>query len=169
MRRLMMLAAGIGLLTLTSVAAAVPPEHDVEVIDDAFTVPAGELCEFPVEVRSTGRILVTTHFNPDGSIDFISQRPNIRITATNPATGRFVTDRDVGLDKRVFNPDGTSDVLSTGIHFKTKSPDGGVIFRRIGLQIIHLDDEGEAISIDIVGGNFDPFEEFADALCPALS
>jgi hypothetical protein len=40
------------------------------------------------------------------------------------------------LDKRVVNPDGTSDVLSTGIHFKTKSPDGGIIFRRIGLQII---------------------------------
>ena len=27
-------------------------------------------------------------------------------------------------------------MLNTGSHFKTKSPDGGIIFRRIGLQII---------------------------------
>lgn len=168
MRRLMMLAAGIGLLTLIPVAAGAPPLQEREPVDDVFTIPAGDLCEFPVVVRSTGRILVTTHFNADGSIDFISERPNIRVTATNPTNGRFVTDRDVGLDKAVFNPDGTADVLSTGIHFRMKSPDGGVIFRRIGLQILHLDETGEVTSVDIVGGNFDPFEEFADAICPAL-
>jgi hypothetical protein len=60
-------------------------------------------------------------------------------------------------------------VLSTGIHFKMKSPDGGILFRRIGLQIIHLDENGDVTSIDIVGGNFDPFEEFDAALCGALA
>jgi hypothetical protein len=80
-----------------------------------------------------------------------------------------VTDRDVGLDKSVFNPDGTSDALSTGIHFRTKSPGGGVIFRRIGLQIIHFDENGEVISIEIVGGNFDPFDEAAEIVCRALA
>jgi hypothetical protein len=70
---------------------------------------------------------------------------------------------------RVFNPDGTSDVLSTGIHFRIKAPGGGVIFRRIGLQIIHLDENGEVISIDIVGGNFDPLEEAPAAICGALA
>jgi hypothetical protein len=69
----------------------------------------------------------------------------------------------------VFNPDGTSDVLSTGIHFRVKSPGGGVIFRRIGLQIIHLDENGEVISIDIVGGNFDPFEGADAIICGALA
>jgi hypothetical protein len=171
MRRLitLALAAVAASLALSSAAASAPPSQERVIIDDAFTIPAGELCEFPVEIRATGRILVTTHFSRDGSVDFISERPNIRITATNPANGRFITDSDVGLDKRVFNPDGTSDVLSTGIHFKMKSPDGGILFRRIGLQIIHLDENGEVTSIDIVGGNFDPFEQFDAALCGALA
>ena len=76
-----------------------------------------------------------------------------------------MTDRDVGLDKAVFDPDGTSDVLSTGIHFRVKSPGGGVIFRRIGLQIIHLDETGEVTSIDIV----DPFEGADAIICGALA
>jgi hypothetical protein len=105
-------------------ALAAPPTHERVTIDDAFTIPAGELCAFPVDFRATGRVLVTTHLNEGGGVDSISERPNINITLTNPANGRFVTDRDVGLDKRVFNPDGTSDVLSTSIHFKTKSPPG---------------------------------------------
>lgn len=167
MRRLVLLAAIIALLTLSQSAIGAPPTQERVIVDDAETIPAGELCEFPVDFRATGRVLVTTHLNRDGSIDFISERPNIRITVTNPANGRFVTDSDIGLDKRVFNPDGTSDVLSTGIHFKTKSSDGGIIFRRIGLQIIHLDEDGEVISIDIVGGNFDPFEAFE--VCGALA
>jgi hypothetical protein len=169
MHRFVITAALIGLLAVSPAATGAPPTHERVIIRDAFTIPAGELCAFPVNVRATGTVLVTTHFNRDGSVDFISERPNIRITVTNPANGSFLTDRDVGLDKRVFNPDGTSDVLSTGIHFKVKSPDGGIIFRRIGLQIIHLDENGELISIDIVGGNFDPLEEFEAIVCGALA
>jgi hypothetical protein len=169
MRRSAILAVLCSSLVLSAPAAAAPPTQERETVDDAFTIPAGELCPFPVEFRATGRILVTTHFSRDGSVDFISERPNIRITLTNPANGRFVTDRDVGLDKNVFNPDGTSDVLSTGIHFRVKSPGGGVIFRRIGLQIIHLDENAEVISIDIVGGNFDPFEGADAIICGALA
>jgi hypothetical protein len=156
-------------LALPATAAGAPPTHERVIVDDPFTIPAGQLCEFDGDVLAAGRVLVTTHFNPDSSIDFISERPNIRITATNPANGRFITDSDVGLDKRVFNPDGTSDVLSTGIHFKMKSPAGGILFRRIGLQVIHLDENGEVVSLDIVGGNFDPIEEFDAALCDALA
>jgi hypothetical protein len=169
MRLLLIPAILVALLGVSPSAAGAPPTQERVLIDGAFTIPAGELCEFPVNIRESGKVLVTTHFNRDGSVDFISARPNIRITATNPANGRFITDSDVGLDKRVFNPDGTSDVLSTGIHFKMKSPNGGIIFRRIGLQIIHLDENGEFVSIDIVGGNFDPFEEFETALCGALA
>lgn len=168
MRRLAIPAAVVALAAATSSATASPPTQERVIVDDAFTIPAGELCAFPVDFRATGKVLVTTHFNADGSVDFISERPNISITLTNPANGRFVTDRDVGLDKRVFEPDGTSDVLSTGIHFRIKSPDGGIIFRRIGLQIIHLDANGEVISIDIVGGRFDPLDDAATVVCDAL-
>ena len=45
----------------------------------------------------------------------------------------------------------------------------GVIFRRIGLQSIHSDETGEVISIDIVGGNFDPFEGADAIICGALA
>jgi hypothetical protein len=162
------LAAAAASLAVSAPAAAAPPTQERVPVDDAFVIPAGELCAFPVDVRATGRVLVTTHFNRDGTVDFISERPNIRITLTNPANGRFVTDRDVGLDKLAFNPDGTSDALSTGIHFKVNSPGGGVIFRRIGLQILHFDASGELISIEIVGANFDPFDEFAEIVCGAL-
>lgn len=168
MRRLA-IAAAVAVLAVASSAAAAPPTQERVIVDDAFTIPAGELCAFPVGLRAAGTVLVTTHFNADGSVDFISERPNISITLTNLANGRFVTDRDVGLDKRVFEPDGTSDVLSTGIHFRIKSPDGGIIFRRIGLQIIHLDPNGEVISIDIVGGRFDPLDDAATVVCDALS
>jgi hypothetical protein len=156
-------------LSVSPAATATPPTQERIVVDDFDTVPAGELCEFPVEVVATGRVLVTTHHARVGSVDFISERPNIRITASNPSSGRFVTDRDVGLDKQVFNPDGTSDVLSTGIHFRTKTQGGGVIFRRIGLQILHLDAGGEVTSIEIVGGNFDDFDEIDEVLCGALA
>jgi hypothetical protein len=150
-------------------ALGAPPTQERVLVDDTFTIPGGALCTFPLQIHTSGRVLVTTHFNADGSVDFISERPNIDITVTNPANGEFATDRDIGLDKRVFNPDGTSDVLSTGIHFRTKIPSGGVVFRRIGLQIIHLDENGEVVSMEIVGGNFDPFEEFERALCGALA
>jgi hypothetical protein len=36
-------------------------------------------------------------------------------------------------------------------------------------QIIHLDENGEVISIDIVGGNFDPFEGADAIICGALA
>jgi hypothetical protein len=169
MRLFVILGAFIGLLAVSASAMGAPPTQERVIVADAFTIPAGDLCEFPVDFRATGKTLVTTHFSADGSVDFISERPNIKITATNPANGKFVTDRDVGLDKRVFKPDSTSDVLSTGIHFRVKAPGGGVIFRRIGLQIIHLDENGEFVSLDLVGGNFDPLEEFPSAVCGALA
>jgi hypothetical protein len=169
MRRFAILAIVAASLAASAPAAAVPPSQERVPVDDAFTIPAGGLCAFPVDFQATGRVLVTTHFKADGSVDFVSERPNIRITLTNPANGRFVTDRDVGLDKSVFNPDGTSDVLSTGIHFRIKSPGGGVIFRRIGLQILRFDENGELILIEIVGGNFDPLDEAAAIVCRALA
>jgi hypothetical protein len=131
----------VAVLGVAGPATARPPEHETVPIDDVDVI--SDLCSVPVDFRATGRVLVTTHFNQDGSVRFISERPNIDITLTNPTNGRAVTDRDVGLDKAVFKPDGTADVLSTGIHFRIKAPGQGIIFRRIGLQIIHLDENGE--------------------------
>jgi hypothetical protein len=37
------------------------------------------------------------------------------------------------------------------------------------LQIIRLDANGEVISIDIVGGRFDPLDDAATVVCGALT
>lgn len=157
-------------LIIASVASAARrPVQERIVFDDSFVIPAGEVCGFPVRVREQGRVLVTTHFTRTGAIDFISERPNLRITATNTESGKSLTDRDIGLDKQVFAADGTSRVLSTGIHLRTKGPDGKIIFRQIGLRIITIDANGNVTGVEVRGGNFDPDDAFIDTLCGALS
>ena len=151
----------------TAPSSAAPPNHELVVIDDHFTIPAGDLCAFPVEFDGVGVIRVTTFLDADGDVSTISERPNIGITLTNPATGRSLTDRDVGLDKTTFHPDGTASTLSTGIHFRAKVRGSGVVFRRIGLQIIHLDASGAISDIELRGGRFDDPGLFDP--CPLLS
>ena len=168
MRRRLPIAVFASSLIIAATAIAVPPTQERIPIDDAFPIPAGDLCDFAVDLTATGKVLITTHYRKDGTVDFISERPNIQITVTNPATGLSFRDSDVGLDKRDFKPDGTSDVLSTGIHSKIRTKGGGVIFRRIGLQIIHLDAKGNVVSVEIKGGNFDPDDAFAETVCAAI-
>jgi hypothetical protein len=96
MRRSATLAAVVASLTVSAPAVAVPPTQERVTIDETEIIRAGDLCAFPLEFRATGRILVTTRFDQDGTVDSISERPNIR------------------LDKTEFNPDGTAHVLSTG-------------------------------------------------------
>ena len=157
------------LLFATLASAARQPVQERVVIDDSFVIPAGEFCDFPVRVREQGKVLVTTHFTRTGALHFISERPNIRITATNTLNGKSVTDRDIGLDKRIFAADGSSRELSTGIHLRTKGPDGKIIFRQIGLRVFTFDADGNLTGVDVRGGNFDPDEAFADTLCGTLT
>ena len=156
-------AALLGLAAVSGAVAAAP-QHDRIDIDDRFV--AEGICPFPIDVHATGRILVTTTYGSDGRVTRISERPNISFTLS--ANGRTMTDRDVGLDKVEFAPDGTARILSTGIHVRLRSGSGKVVARRIGLQIIHLDANGDLVGIDVRGGRFDTDAQLDAALCDGL-
>jgi hypothetical protein len=143
-----------------------PPATSCVITIDDHAVDDG-LCAFPVQVDAVGKILYTPRYRK-GVLVGESFRPNIKIQVTNPANGRFFTDRDVGLDKATFNPDGSTVVLSTGLHFKVRTSDNKTIFRRIGLQIIHITPDGEE-STEIRGGNFDPEDAFPAIACDFLA
>jgi hypothetical protein len=160
-RRMVFSVLVLGAVALAAApAGAAPPLQEVEQVDDHFLIPAGEFCDFPVQLDAVGRVLFTTFFDGDGNVTAVNARPNIRITLTNPANDHYFTDRDIGLDREMVNADGSSDVLSTAIHFRVFVPGVGIVFRRIGLQIIHIASDGTVIGTDIVGGNFDDFESF---------
>jgi hypothetical protein len=143
-----------------------PPDTScVITIDDHFVDE--ELCGFPLQFDATGKILYTPRFR-DGELIGESFRPNIKIQVTNPENGRYFTDRDVGLDKATFFPDGSGVILSTGLHFKVRTSDNETVFRRIGLQLIHLNADGTD-SVEVIGGNFDPEEEFPAVVCDFLA
>lgn len=149
-----------------------PPDAPPERGTCVFTVEdhrlTSEPCGFPLQLDAVGRILYTPRRDRQGNLVGESFRPNIRITLTNPANGRTVEDRDVGLDKATFLPDGSIRVLSTGLHAKVRTGDRSTIFRQIGLQIITIDPEG-AVSVEPVGGNFQPDADFARLVCSYLA
>jgi len=142
-----------------------PTTSCVITIDDHFLDEG--LCDFPVQVDAVGKIGYTPRYRK-GELVGESFTPNIKITVTNPENKRFFTDRDVGLDKATFNPDGSVVVLSTGIHFKVRTSDNRTIYRRIGLQLIHFSPDGEQ-STEVIGGNFDPEDAFPGVACDYLS
>ena len=135
-------------------------------IDDHFTDPG--TCAFPLHVDVVGKIVYTPRRDKQGNLIGEIYRPNLSITVTNPANGRTVYDRDVGLDKATFNPDGSIRVLSTGLHAKVRTGDRQTVFRRIGLQIITISPEGVE-SVEIVGGNFQPESDFEKEVCSYLA
>jgi hypothetical protein len=135
------------------------------VVDDHFVDT--ETCPFPLQIDAVGRILYTPHAGRDGQLRFESFRPNIRITVTNEANGRQIFDRDVGLDKARFLADGSVEVLSTGLHAKARTSDNDTIFRKIGLQIIHVDAQGNE-TVEVIGGNIQPDEDFEEIVCGYL-
>jgi hypothetical protein len=178
MRRLLLVVVALALSAFLAPAASAPaakaecpPDapptfNCVIFVDDDFVDE--EVCDFDVRIRVIGRYQYAPRHDRDGNLIGEAFMPNLKITVTNVDTGRSFTDRDVGLDKATFNEDGTIDVLSTGLHFKVRTDDNKTVFRRIGLQIIHFDADGKE-TIEIVGGNFQPIEEFEEAFCSYLS
>jgi len=112
----LLVISAIAAAALALPAAADSPEVSVFKVDDSFTIPAGGFCSFPILVHSTGKFRVAVYFNKDGSIRQVSQNPSLVDMLT--ANGNTILSADRGLDKFVFNADGTVFLLSTGIHFK---------------------------------------------------
>ena len=179
MRRSLAVTAAVSLLAVLGLALpgpaaakpACPPEappafNCVFQIDDHFV--DDETCPFPVQVDAIGHLGYNPRFNKAGELIGESFTPSIRIEVTNPANGRSVTDADVGLDKARFLPDGSIEVLSTGIHHKVRTDQNDTIFRQIGLRLIHVDSAGNE-TIEVVGGNFQPDEDFEQLVCDYLA
>ena len=160
------LAAAV-VLMVAGTASAVKPNKEFVSLNGSPPYDIVGLCEDELVGQDSGHIQFITHFDREGNLKFDSALPSITITVTNPATGLSFTDRDVGLDKFTPAPGGGGVVLSTGIHFKVKGPDGRVIFRRIGLQVFTLDANFNVVDIEF-HGTFDPMEDLAPTLCAAL-
>jgi hypothetical protein len=153
-------------LVFAATAVAAPPESETILIDETFTDT--ELCDFPVITHVEGRLKVITHLDQAGNLVFDSALPSIRVTVTNPDTGKTLRDADVGLDKFTPTPDGGGVVLSTGIHFRILPEHGAPIFTRIGLQLVIVNPDGSE-DIQVIGGNFDPLENFPGVACDYLA
>ena len=153
-------------LVFAATAVAAPPESETILIDETFTDT--ELCDFPVITHVEGRFKVITHLDQAGNLVFDSALPSIRVTVTNPDTGKTLRDADVGLDKFTPTPDGGGVVLSTGIHFRILPEHGAPIFTRIGLQLVIVNPDGSE-DIQVIGGNFDPLENFPGVACDYLA
>ena len=159
-------------LLVTGVAAAEPatanpPDVQTVIVDESFKV--GGFCKFPIVVTLDGKLQVVSHVDRNEDVIFEIGAVNELDTIVNPKNGKFVQTRDVGLDKVVFEQDGTAYVLSTGIHVAFITSGGGLVFAAIGLQIINLDEQGNVVSTDIIGGRFDTDTTFHDFICASLS
>jgi len=157
---------GMLVLGLAGPATAVPPEiHHFKWVNETETIPAGELCEFPVVVSSTGTFREAVYFNQDGSERRLVSNPSLVTTFSNPLSGTSFSSPDRGMDRVTFNPDGTVTVFGTGIHLRVKGE-----IQQIGLWILTLDEAtGELLSAEY-HGNFDGgIEEGAAYICAKLA
>jgi hypothetical protein len=167
MKRLVTAALfGMLVLGLAGPATAVPPEiHHFKWVNETETIPAGELCEFPVVVSSTGNFREAVYFNQDGSVRREVSNPSLVTTFSNPLAGTSFSSPDRGMDRVTFNPDGTMTVFGTGIHLRVKGE-----IQQIGLWILTFDEAtGELLSAEY-HGNFDGgIEEGAAYICAKLA
>ncbi len=145
-------------------ARAAPPQLQTIPVDETFT--EADLCGSPVVVHVEGRIKITTHVDQEGNLAFESTTLSLRITGTNPETGKTVRTADVGLDKFTPTADGGGVILSTGIHFRSLPEHGAPIFSAVGLRIVIVNADG-GLEIQEMHGHFDPEENVA-ALCDYL-
>jgi hypothetical protein len=157
---------GMLVLGLAGPAAAVPPEiHHFKWVNETETIPAGELCEFPVVVSSTGNFREAIYFNQDGSVRREVSNPSLVTTYSNPLSGTSFSSPDRGMDRVTFNPDGTVTVFGTGIHLRVKGE-----IQQIGLWILTFDEATEELLSAEYHGNFDGgVEEGAAYICAKLA
>jgi hypothetical protein len=138
-------------------ALGAPPVEPVQVlrIDETETIPAGALCAFPVQIRTVGHVRIKVEQNR-----FFSN-PNLRDTLTGP--GGTLTSKDVGLDRSTLLPDGTVQVLSRGIHFQARTPDGVKVLQGIGARKTTVSPSGD-VDIDFKNPN----DSSGEAACAFL-
>lgn len=79
------------------------------------TIPAGELCDFPVELRQWGAVPFWEWVDSSGRIVHAVANPDLRSRFSG--NGRSFWSIDEGWDYFWPNPDGTEFIEGTGTHF----------------------------------------------------
>lgn len=161
MRRLIVMGTAIGLLLLMAIPAfAAKP--DVVVDEDflnEFTIPAGELCDFPVDLVESGHERITEFLSGDG--DLVKAHVQVRGTGmwTGPggtATEHFAWSGIFDAEAMTFTQNGNVWNLHMGA--------GGTILHDKG-QIVFDENTGDAIRIK---GPHDVWDDGLGALCDAI-
>ena len=90
--------------------------HDVERFNgEVVSIPAGDLCDFAVELRNWGATPFWEWTNKQGEVVHAVANPDVRSKWS--ANGRSFWTIDEGWDFFWPNPDGTEFVEGTGTHF----------------------------------------------------
>lgn len=157
------LTFALGLLTLSSVAAA-PPQFFVFEIDETRTF--GRCDGFKIIEQVTGIMKIVRRDTEDeGFINVVQHR--LRVTYTNLATGESVSTPHVGLGKVLANIDGIHTFIDAGLRSRIVVPGEGLIVANAGRIVIVITgpDEGDE-RIDFQAG---PQGELLPALCTVLA
>jgi hypothetical protein len=148
----------VALLWPSAALGAAPTREFISLDDPAIdadeTAFVTDLCGFPVDAEVSGHVIVTS-FPRDGAPGvFALNVYGVRITYTNPETGKIVRLRDVGPD-RFFVKGGIAYVAVTG-----RSETGSGI---VGVVIIDL------ATGEVVHQSGNDIGVIYDRLCAALS
>ena len=154
------------LLSANHAAAAKPLLVERVVFDPAITEVdpfLSEACGTEVTATIAGHFVLKEFYDRDGNLVREAAYPSLRETyASEFAT---MTTMDVGLDKTVYNEDGTISIFGTGIHLKVN---GGA--SAIGLWRLMFDPETGTLVSQEYHGNFDLVApELLDYICGQLN
>ncbi len=157
----LLVASLLTMLAVLPAGAARPTIIDVNgVFEDAFLT---EACGFPVEVSTTGKLIIRSR---DGRED--TTGANFQVTFTNLESDKSVTIRTSGL-QRISSTDTTSTFSFFGGD-KLVVPGEGAVFINVGkfVETVTFDPEtGEQISIETVRkGRVDEFS--IERICTLL-
>ena len=169
--------AGLVLLLPAAASAATPDCFDVDFQQacafsgqDDFTDTG--LCDFPVQVHATQVTRYRPVFATDSSGNLARETFFVRGQATivNEATGRFFTDGGNITRRRTFLPDGTIQLLETGLFHNARMDDGQLLFHQSGTHSALLDADEQVIpGTEVFHGNFEPEADFPAKVCPLLA
>lgn len=169
--------AGLVLLLPAPASAATPNCLDVDFQQacifsgqDDFTDTV--LCDFPVQVHATQETRYRPVFATDSSGNLARETFFVRSRATivNEATGRFFTDGSNITRRRTFLPDGTIELLETGLFHNVQMDNGQLLFHQSGTHSALLDADEQLIpGTEVFHGNFEPEAAFPAKVCPLLA
>jgi hypothetical protein len=148
----------LALLFPSAALGAAPTREFISLDDPAFdadeTAFVSDLCGFPIDAELSGHVIVTSFPKESTPGVFALNVYGVRVTYTNPETGKVARLRDVGPD-RFFVKGGVAYVAVTG-----RSETGSGI---VGVVIIDL------TTGDVVHQAGNDIGVIYDRLCAALS